>query len=192
MLVFVLLSTFGLRRVPDISQKENSRLIPIYNSQPFIQKISAKNDGLNTINIYLKNARLLNKDPFTFSLSDNKNVEVRRIEISGKNIGDGDNVRFQFLPIPDSAGKEYVLTLQAPYTNFDGDKIEAGVSSDDPGQLAFESFYRPTSLTQILNQSLSGLVIKIINTKYLLVVLGASVFSYLTLFKVLAKSALDN
>jgi hypothetical protein len=137
-----------VRRIPDTFQQKSNRLVQIYDEQPFSQKINIVNNGFSTLLIHLKNAQLLNVDPFTFSLFDEKGALLRKIDISGRNIGDGEMVRFQFPFIADSQGKTYIVTLAAPDTKQTGHTVEAGVSAQ--GELAFEAYYRPLNVGKVM------------------------------------------
>lgn len=160
------ITTFALRRVPDSGQPVSEKLAPIFNAQSITQTIVPQNNGLSTILIHLKNAQLKNVDPFIFSLADAHGNVLREISINGRNIGDGEDIRFQFAPISDSAGKTYAITLRAPYTDIASPHIEAGFSNTDTysqgrsslpkenGDLSFQLFYHPVSLFTPLKLSL--------------------------------------
>lgn len=170
LLIILLLATFfGLRRIPDSAQRQNNRLVPIYLNAPIIQTITPNHNGLNLVMVFLRNQSLLNTDKLIFSLSSNNNVQLRKLEISGRNIGDGENIRFQFPPLSTSENQTYLLKLEAPETRIGQNKIEAGFSNQDvyllgsspvqPGDLTFELYYRPQSPTKIIYE-VAGLFIQ--------------------------------
>lgn len=169
--IFVtVVSILGIRRIPDVAQYRGDRLVPIYSNSPATQSFISNENGLNTILINLKNRSIINNKIFEFNLLED-DIVVRKIIINGSNIGDGDNVRFQFLPISDSKGKKYVIKLTAPDTNQGDIPIEVSFSNNDSylsgssldqnqeGDFAFQTYYKPQSL----NVTLSQLVIRWIN-----------------------------
>lgn len=190
LLILAASTFFGLRRVPDSAQMQSDKLQPVYNDQPVSQTITPVNNGLNTVVIYLKNARLLNTDPLLFSLSDSGGRILRDIHISGRNIGDGETVRFQFPPLPDSAGRTYTLLLQAPDTAFDEPLIEVGFSSSDvypggqsglpgeTGDMSFQLFYRPGNYAALASELTRGLAGRIFRLRFLLLFAGTAAGGY--------------
>jgi hypothetical protein len=135
-----------VRRLPDVNQPQSNQFLWIYSGHPVSQTFVPRHDGLNVINIYLKNVSLRNQDPFTFTLSDSSEV-LRQINLTGYNIGDGDNVRFQFPPIMNSANLP--LTLKLTSDSPQNIAIGAGFS-ESAKSIAFQSFYFPTSRLSVL------------------------------------------
>ncbi|HBC72846.1 TPA: hypothetical protein DCZ90_03485 [Candidatus Amesbacteria bacterium] len=123
-----------------------------------------RNNGLNTVLIFFKNPNLGNTDRLIFSLSLPGGAELRHIEISGRNIGDGETVRFQFPPVPDSAGITYLLTISTPDTSPGTPyPLSVAFSSVDAylpgrvispagmtGDLSFQLFYAPVSRGELV------------------------------------------
>jgi len=180
------LTLFAIRRIPDVSQPHQDALASIYNEKPFVQHITPRHNGFSTAIIHLKNASLTNTDPLSFILSNDVGQTLRLIQISGRNIGDPDSVRFQFDPIPDSAGKSYTITLQTPYTNFDQPKIEAGVANS--GDLTYELYYRPQSRAELISSVLASLLPKLSSLQLLILLTLVFFVSYLTLSRKLHTS----
>ncbi len=158
--LFLAFSFVFIRRVPEVNQGVVDRLVPMYQNRPVSQTISPQHDGLNVIMIFLKNRSLINTDKIIFTLSENEKV-IRTIELSGSNIGDGDTVRFQFDPIPDSAGHTYSLRLEAPATQVSQTPIEVGFSNTDtytlgsspePGDMSFQLFYKPVNKAAYISE----------------------------------------
>lgn len=166
LIVVCIISFLFIRRVPDLIQVQTDRLVPIYSKKPLDQSFISNFNGLNSISIYLKNRSLLNTQPLIFNLHDASGDLVREINISGRNIGDGESVRFQFEPISDSMKKKYLLHLSAPLTLQNDVPIEAGFSNSDtymfgssdlayePGDLSFQTYYRPQNRVE----QLSGII----------------------------------
>jgi len=173
-----------VRRIPEITQYQQDRLLPV-RKDPKIQWFTSKNSGLSTIMIYLRNKALQNTQPFTFSLNDSSGKTIRKIEINGKNIGDGSTVRFQFDPIIDSQNKKYQISVVAQNTTINDPYIEVGVSNTDtildayienePGDFTMETFYKPISKREQIVMLKDELLQKL-NTNLLFVVVGLGLF----------------
>lgn len=139
--IFALSLTFFVRRQPDIGQPQENTQVWIYSGHPVTQGFTPRNNGVNVITIYLKNVSLRNRDPFIFQLSDTNGV-LRTIRINGYNIGDGDNVRFQFDPVADSGNKQFTLSLSSESPK----ELAVGVGfSEEAQSIAFQTYYFPTS-----------------------------------------------
>lgn len=144
--------SFFVRRQPDYGQPIENTQVWIYSGHPIKQEFIPQNNGLNVITVYLKNVSLRNKEPFLFELSDSSGL-LRTIGINGSNIGDGDNVRFQFAPVVDSAGRQFTIILSS-----ESEKemaIGAGYS-DQVRSIAFQTYYFPQS-------RLSGLQVNVMH-----------------------------
>jgi len=138
---FALSLTLFVRRQPDIGQPQENTQTWIYSGHQVTQSFTPRNNGLNIITIYLKNVSLRNRDPFLFQLSDANGI-LRTIRINGYNIGDGDNVRFQFDPVADSGNKQFTLTLSSESPK----ELAVGVGFSEVAEsIAFQTYYFPTS-----------------------------------------------
>lgn len=164
--IFIIAVCFLLlvKRVPGFHQDQVGELVPIYAQQSLTQTLILEQSGLDTVMVFLKNARLDNRDKFVFQILDHQ------IVISGYNIGDGDTVRFQFPPLNLPAGSQVSFTLTAPDTANPDLAVKAGVSPDDaypPGQLSgrfaprdlsFQLFYQPNSRQELLVSGLDTFI----------------------------------
>jgi hypothetical protein len=177
---FGIVLNLGVRRLPDVSQSSVKKEVWIYKDHQVSQTFTPQNDGLNVIHIYLRNVSLRNQNPLTFTVSDLDGTIIRRINLTGYNIGDGDNVRFQFAPIPDSAGKTYTLTLSAAGTSYSkaigvgfapGDNYPGGesrVSGEASGDIAFSAFYFPTNRLEVLKSSLAFFIRSLVQPRLII------------------------
>jgi hypothetical protein len=139
-IAFALSLSLFIRRLPDVGQSRENTQIWVYKDHPISQTFTTQNNGLNVITVYLKNVSLRNQDPLVFRLLDKSNV-IREITLSGYNVGDGDNVRFQFDPVLDSANHTYTFS----FTSDSPQKSSIGVGySSDFQSIAFQSYYHPT------------------------------------------------
>ena len=172
-----------IRRISDAYQPVVNRLVPIINSKPMKQEIYSSFDGLTSVEVFLKNRIILNNQPLVFSLW-HKSEKLREIPANGSNVGDGENVRFQFSPLTDSANRSYTLVLEANQTTTQNVPIEVCISNDDtylngkvdgePGDISFQTYYRPQNRAQVM-KSLAGEFIHKINRQFIVLVSIVSV-----------------
>jgi hypothetical protein len=154
-IVGILITTGLTRRILDTAQYQSEDTALIHKDQVVRQSIRPINHGLNTILIYLKNSAFSNRDSFRFRLLDANSQKVREVDINGTNIGEADNVRFQFAPIVDSAGQFYIIELMSDTLSHQA-TIKAGVSASDGysqgrllspdlpnSDLSFQLYYQP-------------------------------------------------
>lgn len=191
LVLVLLISVIGIRRVSDISQFSGDRLVPIYSNTPATQSFISNHNGLNTILISLKNRSVTNNKKFEFTLIENNN-DIRKISLNGSNIGDGDNVRFQFHPITDSKGKTFIIKLTAPDTNQGEVPIEVSFSNTDTyihgssldpnqeGDFAFQTYYKPQSIYLSIQQMVSRWISLFVNVKTILGIVVVSLLFVLT------------
>lgn len=87
--------------------------LSVYFTHKVSQKFTSQEDNLAAIGITLGNPNLKNKKEVKLDLFSEDTL-VRTSSLSGLNIPDGGYVRFEFNPVTDSKGKEYVFTIQSP------------------------------------------------------------------------------
>ena len=164
--VWIFIFAFGfslaVRRVPGFHQDQVGEFTPIYDKQSLTQSITLEQTGLDTVMIFLKNARLDNRDKFIFQIAD------VTIPINGYNIGDGDTIKFQFPPLSLTAGTKVNIYLSAPDTKNPDLAVKAGISSTDAyaggelgnkfgsRDLSFQLFYQPISKSTLLLESIQN------------------------------------
>ena len=146
-LVFLFISTaiswLGVRnRLDTLSSHEQFTVI----NDSVETSVVVKHDFLNIVILHLKNPSLKNKGNFRFSIISPEGSEIRQLEFTGYNVGDPSDLRFQFDPIPESFGKEFILRVEA--VSEEGNLISASTGKD--GNLAFSAYYRAISKTQAL------------------------------------------
>lgn len=134
--LYLILLLFGIRNRLDV-QRPASKAVPLHVSKETV--FIPTHNFLSIIIFSMKNPDLENIGEFRASLIDKKREDiVRTLEFSGRNLEDPGDVRFQFDPIPDSAGKEMVLRIEDKQENGPAVGIYVGV---DEG-IAFHSYYR--------------------------------------------------
>ncbi len=171
---FALSLSLVIRRLPDIGQPRENTQVWVYSGHPVSQMIAPQSNGLNVVTVYLKNVSLRNQDSFLFELSDLSGV-IRSIQITGYNIGDGDNVRFQFDPVLDSAGKIYTLTL----TSNSPRDIAIGAGYSDPAKsIAYQTYYYPTDRKLVLIKTSQNFIRSLLNVRFWVTLSVIGLLSY--------------
>ncbi len=185
------------RRILDSAQYHSEDMIPISQNLTIRQTIRPKNNGLDSILIFMKNTALSNREPFRFRLLDNDSNVVREIKLNGYNIGEADNVRFDFPPVVDSGDRNYIIELMSD-TREEKGTIKAGVSAADwyaEGQLvspfmlasdlSFQMFYRPTSKISLINQVKKYILGRVSTPQFLGLAGLTSIISFFGLKKII-------
>ncbi|OGV89185.1 hypothetical protein A2Z41_02170 [Microgenomates group bacterium RBG_19FT_COMBO_39_10] len=126
-----LVSVFVTKHRVDLAQTRGKELYQIYGQRQVGQTFVANKNNLEMIIVNLRNGRLRNQQPIYFYLQEaNRPQNLRKLEINGFNIGDPSLVKFQFEPIPDSAGKTYYFYLESPDSNVN-DAVEIVYNEQD-------------------------------------------------------------
>ena len=126
-----LVSVFVTKHRVDLAQTRGKELYQIYGQRKVGQTFVANKNNLEMIIVNLRNGRLRNQQPIYFYLQEaNRPQNLRKLEINGFNIGDPSLVKFQFEPIPDSAGKTYYFYLESPDSNVN-DAVEIVYNEQD-------------------------------------------------------------
>ena len=188
--LLVLFTVWGLRRVPDSAQYTTQKTLPLYAGQPLAQTIIPRHDGLNTVLIYLKNPALANIDPVDFELKSTSGQVLRTIPLSGRNIGDGDTVRFQFPPVSPSAGITFIIQLSAPQTlpgsvpvavgfsHMDSYPAGQSLQTGEAGDMSFQLFYFPQNKILLLGEMWANIFPKVVNFRFQVLALAVLAVVY--------------
>src|SRR3972149_7151737 len=182
--------SFFVPRLLDSQQPVLEKEVWVYAGHPVSQTIVPKNNGLSLIRIYMRNVALWNQDPLEFTLTDAVSGQViRQIHLNGFNIGDREVIRLQFEPIPDSAGRNFIIKFTSPTSDI-GRSLGIGYTSEDhypagsensyesqPGDLTFELYYQPTNRIQ----AVFGVFLNFIRRLLTLRIVVTFIFSYLFL-----------
>lgn len=106
------ISLLGLNR-EDLHQPLTDTKIPFIGHSVMSQTFTSNHDNLNRVSICLRNPRRLLL-PLRFELKEIEQQEViRTIDFSGGNIAEEDCTRFQFEPVENSAGRQYIASIIA-------------------------------------------------------------------------------
>jgi len=101
------------------------------------RKLASKNNFLNIVMLRMKNPGIVNDGAFNFQLIDEGGDVVRQLDFHGMNIGDPGDLRFQFEPITDSAGKEYEILITA-----DDSQPTVSIDVNKDSEIAYTSYFR--------------------------------------------------
>lgn len=141
LLFFITLFLLGIildsRKSLNFKIASGTSIQPIIKSSPKIEEIKSNKSNLYLLVIRLKNNSVENIDRFKLELIGSRDSIIRSVEISGRNIGDDEWVRFQFDPIGDSLNKSYKVILSSDTT--DKDKA-VNAYIDESGLLAIEGY----------------------------------------------------
>ena len=110
-LPFVL--TFLIKNIPNASQPSLEGTQGIYKDITVIQYFISELDNLSGFGMSIKNPYFRNKNAIDFKIFSENKTLLRTISLNGSNIVDGDFVRINFLPIPNSKGKKYYFEVTA-------------------------------------------------------------------------------
>ena len=145
LLISMAISWLGVRnRLDTLSSHEQFTVI----SDSVETSVVVNHNFLNIVILHLKNPSLNNTGDFRFSIVNPEGSEIRQLEFTGYNVGDPSDLRFQFDPIPESFGKEFILRVEA--VSKEGNLISASTGKD--GNLAFSAYYRTVSKKQALEE----------------------------------------
>ena len=183
-----LVSVFVTKHRVDLAQTRGKELYQIYGQRKVGQTFVANKNNLEMIIVNLRNGRLRNQQPIYFYLQEaNRPQNLRKLEINGFNIGDPSLVKFQFEPIPDSAGKTYYFYLESPDSNVN-DAVEIVYNEQDiysSGKMVLSEEEKEADLYFIVNYYPGNkqVLAKEMMTDWLVRLQGDGffVFNYLTL-----------
>jgi hypothetical protein len=167
LIIFPLLliaSVLLVRNRLDVSQNEQNNYLTLSYGRIITQDFSTKHNYLNMLIVNAKNPNLANRDEYQFLLKSKTGEILFQQMVSGFNIGDPGQVRFQFNPIVDSQGKTYTLQIipltsessggislainDGPVNNFSYLTVN-GVSSNSV--INFSSYFRANDKISTIN-----------------------------------------
>lgn len=109
------------------------------------------NDGINIVVINFKNPGNSNQDKYSFSLLEGDKVLFTQ-EFSGFNVGDPSDLRFQFPPLTNVAGKNLTIVVN-PLSQSTGVQLQIGL--DEQEQIARQVFYRNQNIVKDVSKLVS-------------------------------------
>lgn len=145
--LFLLASIYISRMTPSFIQNEGSKLTEIYINQDIKQKFKSSYDDISIVYIRLKNPGHRNTDQFTFYVEEEGRI-LREVNISGRNIGDDEWVKFQFEPVRNVQNKDLEIHLLSKTANIND---TVSVYSNDKGELAVKVYSRQPLISSLVN-----------------------------------------
>lgn len=158
----ILASALDMIPANDQPGYDYDKRLSIYGERLLSQKFISRDKNLTAIGTSIRNPNLKNQKEIVFNLYDKDKNLIRSSILSGKNIEDGDFVKFVFQSVPDSSGKEYSFTL----SSFDagpGETIEVFIieptadiidyfyaEETHPGGIPLITFHKPDSKWEIV------------------------------------------
>lgn len=109
----VMASVINMIPAGDQPGYDGSSRVSIYGEYEFRQKFVSKYKNLIAVGTSIKNPNLANKKEIIFNLYDENNTLIRSAILSGKNIEDGDFVKFIFDKVDNSIGKTFIFTISS-------------------------------------------------------------------------------
>src|SRR4030042_2637218 len=106
----------GINLIPGESQPgyNSEQRLSLYRVRDVAQQFISQDPNLSAIGTSIRNPNLKNKADIILTLFDAKMQVVRTSVINGRNVEDGNFIKFVFDPIPDSENKTYIFTLASP------------------------------------------------------------------------------
>ncbi|MBL7036469.1 hypothetical protein ISR94_01285 [Candidatus Microgenomates bacterium] len=143
--------------------------LSIYKERDIKQEFVSREKNLTAVATSIRNPNLKNKKEIILNLYDENNTLLRTSLLSGKNIEDGDFVKFVFEPINDSADVKYNFTLSSPDSGL-GETIEVFIieptgevlnytygEETKEGGVPLVTFHKPSTKWEIVKRVYSNL-----------------------------------
>lgn len=111
--IFLLDIFYLSHKALNVSQTEAENTILIYKGQERQANFISRLNNLNLIYVRLKNPQGRNVDDFYLQIKDQSGNILRSINISGRNIGEDDLIKFQFSPINNVQNQKLSLSLNS-------------------------------------------------------------------------------
>ena len=164
----ILASALDMIPANDQPGYDSNKRLSIYGEKEILQKFVSRDKNLTAIGTSIRNPNLKNQKEIILNLYDKDKNLIRSSILSGKNIEDGDFVKFVFQFVPDSSGKEYSFTLSSldagPGETIEVFIIEPTVDIIDyfyaeethPGGIPMVTFHKPNSKWEIVKMVYSN------------------------------------
>ncbi len=123
--------TFVVRNIPGDVQPPLKDTKKIYGQYIYYQSFISPRDNLVGIGVSLKNPRFVNKNYTFFNLYDDKDTIIRKVDLRGENIADGQFVKILFEPVAASLNKKFTWSISSPDSTKD-DSLEVFLTDKKP------------------------------------------------------------
>lgn len=105
--------SMGLKLIPGKIQPSLDITRKIYGKYVVAEPFLATRNNLSAIGTSIKNPNLKNIDDVVISIFDESGNFLQESVVNGRNIPDGDFIKFKFSPIKDSKNKMYTIILSS-------------------------------------------------------------------------------
>lgn len=95
----------------DRFQETNDTKLNVSTGNMLTQSFALSKNNFTGIRVVVYNPKLGGQGSYLFTISDEQNIVVKELTVSESNMGWGEQLRFDFAPINDSAGKSYVFSI---------------------------------------------------------------------------------
>lgn len=157
-IILPVLLLFAIKETPGRIQSSLDNTEKIHQDVIVSQEFFSKENNLSNVSMSIKNPNLINKKDLILKLYQDQ-IEQRTVVVSGKNIEDGNFVKFRFAPIANSKNKFFTFTVESP-TSTKNEALEIFYSGsklpiDKPMQvnhqpteveIAYVEFYKPKNI----------------------------------------------
>lgn len=157
----------------------SDKRLSIYGKREVTQKFISKEENLSAIATSIRNPNLKNKKEIILNLYDKDGNPIRTSTLNGQNQQDGDFVKFVFLPIPDSQGRQYSFilssllagpeeTIEVFYNDAPSDSILEFTYDEKtyPGGIPLVTFHKPASKFEVVKEIYSSLFSRLLHLDF--------------------------
>src|SRR3989344_4275127 len=154
-------AAFARKKRLGLNRQTENYVYYFYGENNYKSLFISPQENLNSIALKIKNPNLKNNLPARLSLSNDKINE--NINFSGKNVGDGDWIRFTFPEIPDSKDKKFFLEL----SSIESSRTDAlGINIDkESSSPAITTYHRINSHKNLIFDIYKNFLIKVSQDK---------------------------
>jgi hypothetical protein len=168
----------GIKLIPGGDQPgyDSAQRLSIYRTRGIMQQFTSQGTNLSAIGTSIRNPNLNNKKDIILTLYDDKMNVIRTSVINGRNVEDGNFIKFIFDPISDSKNTTYVFDLASPdagpeetievfYTQNMPNWIEQYTYDKKayPGGLPIVLYFKPVSKIAVIKSIYSNLFTRLLN-----------------------------
>lgn len=185
---------FGIRYLPGGVQPSLNNTISVYQSVIISQSFIAPQDNLTGIGTSIKNPNFTNKENLIVNIYDEGSILIKTVTLSGKNIADGNFVKFFFPPIYNSYGKKFTWSMYSPSSTKDN-ALQLFLTDNNPswsldlkvkeevvdGSLSYITLHKPESFIEVMNLIYGNWIRKLTGDPYFSLIYLLTILTLTTL-----------
>lgn len=123
--------SLGIKFLPSGPQPSMGATKKIYSGINISQTFKSPENNLAGVGTSIKNPNFANTEDLKVEIYDENNQLIRALSINGRNTGDGNFMKLNFSPIPDSKDKVYTFSLSSESSTFEK-SMEVFLTQDHP------------------------------------------------------------